>query len=244
LRIRAGPDVRLACQFRPTRDLTIVPALSAGEGDGAIRSRDSRVARGQEREIAVLFCDLRGFTSLTEKRLPFDTVFILNRYFEVVGQAVEEAGGHLDKFIGDGALALFGLDTDPAPAARQAVIAAQRIRSGVTRLNETYTSELERPLQIAMSLHLGPAIVGELGYGKATSLTAVGDTLNAGSRLEGLAKDLDAELVISDDLATRAGLDLADHARQTVTIRGRSTPITAWIIGTVADLAPIAASQS
>jgi adenylate cyclase len=88
-----------------------------------------------------------------------------------------------------------------------------------------------------MSLHLGPAIVGQMGYGQATSLTAVGDTLNAGSRLEGLAKDLDAELVISDDLAQRAELNLAGHDRQTVTIRGRSTPIAAWVIASAADLA-------
>ncbi|PPJ44339.1 adenylate/guanylate cyclase domain-containing protein, partial [Rhizobium sp. KAs_5_22] len=61
--------------------------------------------QGQEREIAVLFCDLRGFTSLAERHLPFDTVFILNRYFEMVGESVENAGGYIDKFIGDGVLA-------------------------------------------------------------------------------------------------------------------------------------------
>jgi adenylate cyclase len=236
-RIKAGPDVRLGCQFRPTQNLSVVPVLSAGADRLTPSARRNRAATGQEREIAVLFCDLRGFTSLTEKRLPFDTVFILNRYFEVVGHAVEETGGHVDKFIGDGALALFGLTIDPEQASRQALEAALRIWNGVYRLNEVYGSELERPLQIAMSLHSGPAIVGEMGYGHATSLTAVGDTLNAASRLEGLAKDLDAELVISDDLAVRAGLDLAGHNRQTLTVRGRSVPVTAWIIDDAGDLA-------
>jgi adenylate cyclase len=189
-----------------------------------------RAARGQEREIAVLFCDLRGFTSLTERRLPFDTVFLLNRYFEVVGRAVEEVGGHVDKFVGDGALALFGLSTGPEQASRQAVDAALRIRAGVADLNEAYSSELDRPLRIAMSLHAGPAIVGQMGYGQATSLTAIGDTLNAASRLEELAKELDAELVISDDLARRTTLNLTGHERQTLTIRGRTMPIDVWII--------------
>ena len=97
-------------------------------------------------------------------------------------------------------------------------------------LNEAYSSELDRPLRIAMSLHAGPAIVGQMGYGQATSLTAIGDTLNAASRLEELAKELDAELVISDDLARRTTHNLTGHERQTLTIRGRTMPIDVWII--------------
>ncbi len=108
--------------------------------------------------------------------------------------------------------------------------AAFRIRAGVADLNEAYASELERPLEIAMSLHAGPAVVGEMGYGPAVNLTAVGDTLNVASRLEGLAKDHDAQLVISEDLARLVDLDLAGAERHTLTIRGRSQPITAWII--------------
>jgi adenylate cyclase len=237
-RIKAGPNVRLACQFRPLHDVSVAPVLSAGRSHLIGPGGGGRAARGRECEIAVLFCDLRGFTSLTERRLPFDTVFLLNRYFEAVGRAVEEAGGHLDKFVGDGALALFGLSTDPEQASWQAVEAALRIRAGVADLNEAYSSELDRPLQLAMSLHAGPAIVGEMGYGQATSLTAIGDTLNAGSRLEELAKEMDAELVISDDLARRTTLDLDGHERQTLTIRGRIAPIDVWIIrdaGAIAD---------
>jgi adenylate cyclase len=233
-RIKAGPNVRLACQFRPTQDLTVVPVLAR---DGLVAGgASSRAMRGQERDIAVLFCDLRGFTGLTEKRLPFDTVFILNRYFETVGRAVEDAGGHMDKFIGDGALALFGLDTDPRTAARQAVDAALRIHAGVADLNELYASELDHPLQIAMSLHAGPAVVGEMGYGAAMNLTAVGDTLNAASRLEGLAKDFDVEIVISEDLAALAGLDLDDREHRTLAMRGRTQPIGAWIVPDASDL--------
>jgi len=234
-RIKAGPNVRLACQLRPTHDLAVVPILSTGRNGVGSLLRGGR-AQGQEREVAVLFCDLRGFTGLTEKRLPFDTVFILNRYFETVGEAVEDAGGHIDKFIGDGVLALFGLRTTPQEAARQALDAALRIKAGLARLNQDYASEFEQPLRIAMALHAGPAIIGQMGYGQATSLTAVGDTINAASRLEGLAKELDAELVISEDLATRAGLDLSGHSRQIVPIRGRAAPLGSWIIPEVGSL--------
>jgi adenylate cyclase len=234
-RIKAGPHVRLACQFRPTHDVSVVPILSAGR-NGLTPLVSAGRAQGQEREIAVLFCDLRGFTSLAERRLPFDTVFILNRYFEVVGESVEDAGGYIDKFVGDGVLALFGLKASSEEAARQAVDAARRIHAGLADLNADYSTEFEHPLKIAMSLHAGPAIVGEMGYGQATSLTAVGDTINAASRLEGLAKELDVELVISEHLATRAGLDLSQHERQTVMIRGRAAPLDSWIIPEVSGL--------
>ncbi|MGO4706896.1 adenylate/guanylate cyclase domain-containing protein [Microvirga sp. 2MCAF38] len=230
-RIKAGPDVRLACQLRPVKDLMVVPILSATRSGIVIPAGGNRsAARGRERELAVLFCDLRGFTRMTERRLPFDTVFILNRYFESIGHAIEDAGGHIDKFIGDGALALFGLNAKPEEAARQAYAAALRIIEAVTRLSEAYESELDQPLQVVVSIHAGPAIVGEMGYGQAMGLTAVGDTINAASRLEGLAKEHGAELVISSELAKRAGLDLSGYERQTVTVRGRSAPIDAWII--------------
>jgi len=235
-RINAGPDVRLACQLRPTHDLSVIPVLSVGRVRSTSLVIGSSASGGRERELAVLFCDLRGFTRLTEHRLPFDTVFILNRYFEVVGQAVENSGGFLDKFIGDGALALFGLTGNAEDASRQAFDAALRIVEGVEHLNRAYASELDQPLRVVVSLHAGPAVVGEMGYGQAVGLTAVGDTLNAASRLEGLAKEIGAELVVSVELARRAELELAGHERQMVTVRGRAAPIEAWIVYQAGDL--------
>jgi adenylate cyclase len=235
-RIKAGPDIRLACQLMPTHDLSVVPVLSTGRTGLVGLIGGSRAAGGRERELAVLFCDLRGFTRLTERRLPFDTVFILNRYFETVGQAVEDSGGHLDKFIGDGALALFGLTTSPEEASKQAFDAALRIVEGVKHLSDAYASELDHPLQVVVGLHAGPAVVGEMGYGQAMGLTAVGDTMNAASRLESLAKELGAELVVSAELAQRARLDLSGHERQTVTVRGRAAAIDAWIVHNASEL--------
>mgnify|MGYP002378291189 CR=1 FL=1 len=239
-RIKAGPEVRLACQIRPTAALAVAPILAAstvlrGPRHGA-RSTASR-----EHEVAVLFCDLRGFTRLSERRLPYDTVFVLNRYFEVVGAAVEESGGYLDKFIGDGALALFGLNGDADTAARQALAAARRIAVGLALLNDLLHDELGEPLRIAMGLHAGGAIVGEMGYGPASSLTAVGDTINTASRLEGIAKELDAELVVSAALAHRAGIDMTGHESRVIMVRGRQAEVPAWIFPRAGEL-PVAAS--
>ncbi|MGL4592607.1 MAG: adenylate/guanylate cyclase domain-containing protein, partial [Aestuariivirga sp.] len=145
-RIKATPNVRLACQLRPADHLSVAPLLVLDERKSSAQFGRSLAQGGRECEIAVLFCDLRGFTSLAEHRLPYDTVFILNRFFDVVGHAVEESGGHVDKFIGDGALALFGLDGDEGSAARQALAAARLIGRGVAGLNASLGSELERPL--------------------------------------------------------------------------------------------------
>ncbi len=235
-RIRAAADVRLACQLRPTADLSVVPVLSGAPAWlPEMRSRGPALT-SQEREVAVLFCDLRGFTRLTERRLPYDTVFLLNRYFETVGAAVEGSGGYLDKFIGDGALALFGLHVEPDVACRQALAAASRIAQGLEEINQLLRHELGEPLRIAMGLHAGPAIVGNMGYGLASSLTAIGDTINAASRLEGIAKEMNAELVVSLDLTTRARVDLSGHDQHTISVRGRAAPVQGWIMPKAREL--------
>jgi adenylate cyclase len=243
-RIKAGPDVRLACQLRPVSDVAVTPILPVGVARGLPGVTPARASRGRERDVAVLFCDLRGFTRLSERRLPFDTVYLLNRYFDMVGHAVDEAGGHLDKFIGDGALALFGLEVEAETAARQALAAAFAIKRGLQRMNTELDSELDQPLRIAVSLHLGAAVVGEMGYGQAVSLTAVGDTINVASRLEGLAKERNAELVVSEPVAIAAGLVLAAFADEEVPVRGRRDAVRVWVVPDIARLAESTPSVS
>ncbi|MFD1745268.1 adenylate/guanylate cyclase domain-containing protein [Rhizobium helianthi] len=227
-RIKAGPGVRLACQLRPNGPVTLTPLLVAkSEVDEAPDSYEA--IPGREREIAVLFCDIRNFTTLTETRLPFDIVFLLNRYFSVVGHAVEQAGGRMDKFIGDGAMALFGLSGNAELACRQALDASRRIIAGIEALNEQLANELPDPLRIAMGIHTGPAVVGTLGYGNARTLTAIGDTVNVASRLETVAKDLDTKLVLSEPVARLAGLDLSSVPSQDIAIRGRTESLKVFV---------------
>lgn len=228
-RIGAGPRIRLACQLRPVRAIEVVPVLSVSETANALDETPRAVSYGRECEVAVLFCDLRSFTSFTERSLPFDVVFILNRFFEMVGKTVAESGGRVDKFIGDGAMVLFGLETTPEEASRQAMDAARRIRKGLEALNADYAAELREPLRIVVAIHQGPAIVGDVGHGNARSLTAVGDTINVASRLEGLAKASNSELVVSDDVARLAGAELVGFEVETLPIRGRSQPLKVWL---------------
>jgi adenylate cyclase len=219
-RVHAGPGVRLACQLRPLGDVRVTPLLPplAQASDGFARPG---YTQGGEREIAILFADLRAFTKLAETRLPYDVVFVLNRYFAAMGQAVEEAGGHIDKFIGDGVMALFGIQSGAVAGCRQALAAARLMSERLVELNRALVDDLETPLKIGIGLHFGPTIVGELGYGKAVSLTAVGDAVNTASRLEAAAKEYDCELVVSEELTAKAAADLTAFPRHEIEIRGR-----------------------
>lgn len=234
-RISAEADVRLACQIRPTRPLTVARLMPVEAGAREILKRMDP-NQGREREIAVLFADLRGFTRFAEGRLPYDTVFVLNRYFAAMGHAVERAGGRVDKFIGDGIMALFGLEDGPEAAAEAALRAARAMAEALAGLNEELKDELPQPLRMAMGLHLGPAIVGEMGYGRTVSLTAVGDTVNVASRLEALAKELGVQLVVSTELLARAGLAIDGLKIRAVEVRGRRGTVRVAAIADPADL--------
>jgi adenylate cyclase len=244
-RVGAAPNVRLACQIRPTRDLAVVPLLPPGASPRDARPRPAHL-QGREKEIAILFADLRGFTQLSEHKLPYDVVFMLNRYFAAMGQAVEQAGGHVDKFIGDGVMALFGADerTDTAGACRQALAAARAMSLALEALNKTLAHDLDRPLRIGIGIHVGPAIVGEMGYAGATSLTAIGDAVNTASRLESLTKEFACELVLSEDVATRAGVDANAYPAEETEIRGRSEKLRVRAVPLARELPDMHAAPS
>ena len=219
-RVGAAPDVRLACQLRPHGDLRVTPLLpaTAQARDGF---RRPGYLQGAEREIAIMFADLRSFTQLSEQKLPYDLVFLLNRYFAEMGHAVEAAGGRIDKFIGDGVMALFGLDTGVEAGCREALAAARDMAERMEILNRALVHDISEPLRIGIGIHTGPAIVGEMGYGTAISITAVGDSVNTASRIESLTKTYACQLVVSEAVVLRAGIDLADAPRHEIEIRGR-----------------------
>jgi len=232
-RMQLPPTVRLACQFRPETDVIVTPMLSLADANSAMLNGSQL---GVEREIAVMFCDLRGFTELSEHRLPYDVVFLLNRYFEAMSVAITRSGGHIDKFIGDGIMALFGIECDAANASRQALAAAARMSVRIEQLNDTTGQDLPRPLRIGIGIHSGTAVLGEMGWGKAKGLTAIGDCVNTASRLESLTKDYKAELIVSEDVERNSGLDLSGWPSHDVFVRGRTNPLSIRAIGSAREL--------
>jgi adenylate cyclase len=234
-RIAAAPNVRLACQTRPVADVTVMPLLppTATARDGFAKPAHMP---GQEREVAILFADLRAFTQLSERKLPYDIVFLLNRYFSAMGGAVEQAGGRVDKFIGDGVMALFGVGGAPDEACRQALAAARAMAAQLDQLNQSLAHDLDQPLKIGIGLHVGPAIVGEMGYGSAVGVTAIGDAVNTASRLEGLTKEYRAQLVLSEAVAERAGVDLTRFDRHEIAVRGRRETLSIRVVPEAKEL--------
>ena len=235
-RVGAPAHVRLACQVRPRRDLAVVPLVPAGAGPAEALPSGHR--DGEELTIAVLFADLRGFTRLAERKLPYDVVFILNRYFEAVGGAITDAGGIVNQFTGDGVMALFGVDGGgPEEGSRQAVRAAAAMVARVQELSRTLADDLDSALRLGIGIHTGPTVVGQMGYASTTYLTAVGDTVHVAARLEALTKDYACELVLSEEVAVRAGLDVSDHARHELTVRNREAPLAIFVAPSAGRLA-------
>jgi adenylate cyclase len=232
-RVQAGPGVRLACQLRPTADLAVVPLLPAGSVRGAPKT-------GEERFIVALVADMRNSVRLAETRLPFDAVFIVERFVAAVAEAVTAAGGQVTHFTGDGLIATFGLAATPAEAARQAVTAVARIGAGVAALNRVLAGELATPIRFGVGVHGSAAVVGEIGIAGARVFTTLGDAANTAARLEALCKDFGCEAVISEDVCRLAGLQLAVLPQHEVAVRGRSGTLVVRTAARAAGLADAA----
>lgn len=236
-RVGAPPGVRLACQARVVGPVAVEPLLPPTASPRDARPRPGYL-QGHEEEIAILFADLRAFTALAEQKLPYDVVFLLNRYFRALGTAVEAAGGRVDKFIGDGIMALFGVGGGASEGCRQAIEAARRMAENLDEMNRSLAHDLPAPLRIGIGINFGTVIVGEMGYGRATSITAIGDAVNAASRLEALTKEYGCQLVLAEEVALRAGIDVARFERHEVQIRGRADATAVRIVEDARELKP------
>lgn len=231
--IGADADVRLACQARPRGALTLLRLLAPQRGAmGHIGS--SQDAAGVERVFAVLFADIRGFTRMSETRLPYDTVFVLNRVFGTMGLAIEQAGGRIDKYMGDGLLALF----DGRDAARNALAAAREIDLALDQLNTDLADELTEPLRLAMGVHFGPLVVGRIGWRDSAAVTVIGPTVNVASRIETIAKQENVQLAFSATLAAAAGVDLDGAGARVAAfeVKGVAEPVDVALLHRARDL--------
>ena len=186
------PSIRLACQLRPTCDISFfqlfLPHTMSTDGH---ESNPTRI--GQERYLVNMFVDMRGSTRMAEKRLPFDTVFIVNRFLGAVSQAVLASGGMPNQFVGDGMLALFGLSTTRQEACRQALRAAAMIAANVDELNKFLEHDLREPIRFGIGINGGEVIVGDIGYRDHMVFTALGDAVNVAARLQDMTKSLACE---------------------------------------------------
>jgi adenylate cyclase len=239
----ANPAIRLACQLRPKTDVAVIPLLPANVGADFVRNRH-RVNIGEEHYVVSMFVDMRGSTKLAEARLPFDTVFLINRFLEAASQAVIDSGGQPNQFVGDGLLALFGLDCNPATACRQAVRAASMVASNVEYMNHEFASELDQPVQFGIGIHGGEVIIGDIGFRDHTVFTALGDPVNVAARLQDMTKAYNCSVIISQEVYERAGIPPDRLARTEVSIRGRDQAMTVCTVSDPALLGGLLEEQA
>lgn len=184
------------------------------------------------KDIAVLFVDIRGFTSLSEVLAPEQVVEILNSYLTIVYEAVEKNGGTLDKFIGDAAMAVFNSPSDMDDYVYKAVKTACDIRSFSDELNQTCLNAFDTEVSFGIGVNCGEAVIGNIGCDTRMDYTAIGDTVNTSSRLEGAAKK--GEILISEEVYNRLrGRIQAEYAGE-YTLKGKQNDIAAYrVIGII-----------
>jgi adenylate cyclase len=243
--IGADPQaVRLACQLRPRADVSVVPLIPPDVAGEFVLGRAPRIP-GDERFLAVMFVDLRGSTRLAERRMPFDSVFLLGRFIASVTRVTVACGGAPVQFLGDGLLSLFGLETDGPTACRQALDALDALEASLAELEPLFGQETGETMRYGIGLHCGRAIVGEIGFGGHVAFTALGDTVNLAHRLQEYAKDHAAAAAVSAEVFKVAGEPERCGIERCATLRGRSTPVALTLLrprteaATVSDAAPV-----
>ena len=227
-RIEAPPNVRLACQTRPRGDVAVIPLLPPA-ADAATASRPG-AARERERPVVAMFVDLRGSTRIAESRLPYDVVFIMNKFFAEMYEALRATNGYYAQFRGDGLLALYGLESDLPVACRDAMRGAAEMQRRVEILSRSLSAELTEPLRIGIGAHAGVAIVGTMGPPEAPIYSAIGDNINIAARFEGMTKAYHCVMVVSADTLAHAGLEPRGAPVHRVRVRGRNERLTVYAV--------------
>lgn len=156
---------------------------------------------GKVVDATILFSDLRDFTKLSEKRTPEEVLYILNRYFQEMSNAIEMHGGFINKFIGDAILAVFGTPIPMTNHAEKAVHTALEMQKNLDQLNKQFLNEGLTELKMGIGIHTGSLLVGNIGSTNRMEFTVIGDTVNTASRVEGLCKGLHKNLLITENTA-------------------------------------------
>ncbi len=180
----------------------------------------------QIRDVTVMFADLVGFTSLSEHMKPADVASTLNEFFREMTDVIFDHQGTLDKYLGDGLLAVFGAPLAQGDHAANALRAAVGMRRALKQLNLRHAGS---PLRVRIAVHSGPVLTGDIGSPRRREFTVLGDTVNTASRLEGSVAESD-QIVTTSETLSRAGGVVKTRALGPVTLRGRHTPVEVFAV--------------
>ena len=202
------------------------------------------IRQGAVRCIVILFSDIRGYTSMSEVLTAEQMVTQLNEYFERMVAVVFQRKGAVDKFIGDAMMAVWGRfrnnspETELADDARQAVDSALAMRKELAALNESWRERKITELTIGIGIHQGEAVVGEIGSQERAELTAIGDCVNLGSRLEGATKEYGLDLLISDVVQQRVATHFICRSVDLVRVKGKTKPVAVFTVLGPCEMTP------
>jgi len=192
-------------------------------------AREGLGLTGRRRNITVLFADIRGFTSISERIGPEEVVSVLSDYIGRATHIIFKNGGTVDKFIGDAVMAIFGAPKSHDDNALRAVRAGLELIELAESMGAEWAKVIGRPLKIGVGINSGDAVVGSIGSEIRSDFTAIGDTVNLASRLEGLTKEIGVSMVISEFTAAELGDSLPLRPLGRVKVTGREAPLLVYI---------------
>jgi adenylate cyclase len=232
------PSIRLACQTKITGDVNL-RRLVLDDADVELTSQLKKgvptSSVGEEKEVAILFADIRGFTNFAEALVPYDVVHVLNRYFLRMDQAIMRNGGYIDNYMGDGLLALFGVDSND-DASLNAVKAGLEMLEEMERLRPYLQTIYDRCWEIGIGIHYGEAVIGTIG-GSVRRTTIIGDSVNFASRIESANKELRTNLLVSERVYEMVKDKVLVNQRVKLKIKGKTGEYELYqIIGLDANL--------
>lgn len=194
------PSIRLACQTRVRGEVSIQRLVWTGAEISQLQMETVPVGKGEERPLALLFCDLRNFTRLAAMHTNFDLAHMLNRFFTILGDPILMNNGIIYQYAGDEIVGLFGTE-----GGKTEKICYDAIRAGLgmmyamERLNRIELKDFNTEFKIGIGIHFGKAFVGHIGHPKHRQFAVIGDPVNVTSRIESLNKELDTRLLVSDE---------------------------------------------
>jgi adenylate cyclase len=188
---------------------------------------------GEEKILTVLFADIRGFTALAEELAPARLVALLNAYFAAMTEAILAEGGMLDKYVGDGLIAVFGAPVAQADHAARALRAALAMQARLARLNPRWRDEGYPEIRVGIGINTGRMVIGNVGSAARFDYTVLGDAVNLAARLEAENKILSTSVLISRATLEAAGAGFRTRALGTVVVRGRQVSVEVFeLVGT------------